>query len=280
MIINDVYAVYFSPTGSTEKVCLTLAETIAERLGAKVHTDDFTLPAARTEKRVYKPADLVVFAVPTYAGRIPNKILPFIRELFAVEGVAPVPAIAAVTFGNRSFDSSLAELRDELKSLGFAPLAGAAAACCHAFADIGTGRPDEEDIAAITSLASEAADFLRSVEKPADISDFTVEGRDTVEPYYKPLREDGQPAMFLKAKPLTSPDLCDKCGSCARVCPMGSISAEDPSDVPGICIKCQACVVKCPKKAKYFDDADFLSHKKYLETHYKRPAKTEIFKTF
>ena len=72
-------------------------------------------------------------------------------------------------------------------------------------------------------------------------------------------------------------DACDQCGICAKVCPMGSISAEDPSQVTGICIKCQACVKKCPQHAKYFDDAAFLSHVSMLEQNYTRRAETEVF---
>ena len=87
-------------------------------------------------------------------------------------------------------------------------------------------------------------------------------------PYYRPLRMDGEPAVFLKAKPKTDAGKCTNCGMCARVCSMGSIDSEDTSKVPGICIKCQACVARCPVGAKYFDDPDFLSHREMLETHY------------
>ena len=70
---------------------------------------------------------------------------------------------------------------------------------------------------------------------------------------------------------------CVDCGLCAAVCPMGSISAEDPSQVNGICIKCQACVKKCPTGAKYFDDAAFLSHVAMLEQNFTRPIQAEFF---
>ena len=53
---------------------------------------------------------------------------------------------------------------------------------------------------------------------------------------------DGQPAVFLKAKPKTDLSKCTKCGLCSTLCPMGSIDAADTSNITGICIKCQACV--------------------------------------
>ena len=92
------------------------------------------------------------------------------------------------------------------------------------------------------------------------------------EPYYVPLKVDGSPAKFLKAKPKTDASKCDQCGICYRVCPMSSISEDDYSDVVGICIKCQACIRKCPQGAKYFDDEDFLSHVAMVRENFTRRA--------
>ena len=83
--------------------------------------------------------------------------------------------------------------------------------------------------------------------------------------YYKPLKEDGTPARFLKAKPKTHLDHCYFCRLCVRSCPMGAID-DDCVTVSGVCIKCHACVRSCPEKAKYFDDPDFLSHVRMLES--------------
>ena len=79
------------------------------------------------------------------------------------------------------------------------------------------------------------------------------------------MKEDGTPARFLKAKPVTDMETCDGCGRCTAVCPMGSIDRTDPGLVSGICIKCQACILHCPRHAKYFTDEDFLSHVRMLE---------------
>ena len=47
MNIKTVWAVYFSGTGTTEKVATTLAKDLAERLGAGYDTYCFNLPQAR-----------------------------------------------------------------------------------------------------------------------------------------------------------------------------------------------------------------------------------------
>lgn len=96
-------------------------------------------------------------------------------------------------------------------------------------------------------------------------------------PYYVPKMENGEPAKFLPAKPKTDPAKCDRCGMCVRACPMGSINADDPSDVSGICIKCHACVNRCTKNAKYFDDPQLLSHIAMLQRDHADDKDNEFF---
>ena len=67
----------------------------------------FTLPKDQDTLHSFGPHTLVVFGMPTYAGRIPNKALPFVQKLFSGDPDRKTPAVALVTFGNRSYDSSL-----------------------------------------------------------------------------------------------------------------------------------------------------------------------------
>lgn len=271
--IKRIHAVYLSPTGNTAEVVNKTAKSIASRTGALFVSHDLTLPPARTTALEFPGNELVVCGVPTYAGRVPNKFLPFIQELIKGNGT---PVIPIVTFGNRSFDSSLLELANTLEENGFRPLAAAAVCCVHAFAGIGKGRPNKNDAADIKDFAARIASFILDDESVIPGSIDLGEPIE-VQPYYIPLKEDGTPAKFLKAKPETDTCKCSHCGICAEQCPMGSISFEDPTDVPGICIKCQACVKYCPQGAKRFTDKDFLSHKAMLERDHSRPAKNRFF---
>ncbi|HZK33648.1 MAG TPA: 4Fe-4S binding protein, partial [Tissierellaceae bacterium] len=79
-----------------------------------------------------------------------------------------------------------------------------------------------------------------------------------------------------KVEPKTSED-CIDCKICAQVCPMGSIDYVDVSKLIGICIKCGACIKKCPTNSKYFDDVDYLRHKKELEDELKIRKEPELF---
>lgn len=280
MKIKGITAVFFSPTGNTRKAVVEIADVIARREGIAVREIDFTLPEVREEVRKFEAGELVIFGTPVYAGRIPNKILPAVQTLFEGNGALAVPV---VTFGNRSFDNALIELRIELEQHGFHTVAGAAFVAEHVFSNkLAAGRPDEKDLELIRRFAGDVAEKIKSLEEgPLDgmaeiPAPAAVKGIEPVPAYYRPLQEDGSPANFLKAKPKTS-DSCNDCGICARVCPMGSISPEDYRTVTGICIKCQACVKSCPVHAKFFDDPVMLSHTRMLEQHYARPAENEVF---
>lgn len=275
-----VSAVFFSPTGNAGKITKAIAKVIAQREDVPLRTVDFTLPEMRDRKHRFAERDLVIFGTPVYAGRIPNKILPAVQTLFEGNGALAVPV---VTFGNRSYDNALIELRMELEQHGFHTIAGAAFVSEHVLSDkLAVGRPDMEDFQAICQFALDVTEKVDSIkEGPHDgmaaiPTPITVKGEDPIPGYYRPLQADGSPANFLKAKPKTTDD-CTDCGRCALVCPMGSISAEDFRTVTGVCIKCQACVKCCPVHAKYFDDPVMLSHIKMLEEHYSRKAENEIF---
>jgi 4Fe-4S ferredoxin, iron-sulfur binding domain protein len=270
--IKKIKAVFFSPTGNTQQAVELIAARLAQKFSVPVEVDDFTLPAAHVDTRTYSSEDVVVFGVPTYAGRIPNKVLPFVQTLFKGNQTR---AIAVVTFGNRSFDNSLSELASELEKNHFSVVAAGAVVCKHAFAEIGIGRPDTTDQERIAAFADTAFEKLQKSEKP--LPNASIKRNEALTAYYVPLGTDGKPVNFLKAKPVTDKAKCDNCGVCAAVCPMGSIDKNDVSLVPGICIKCQACIVKCHTKAKFFDDPLFLSHKAMLERNYTRAAVSEFF---
>ncbi|MCR5784473.1 MAG: EFR1 family ferrodoxin [Eubacterium sp.] len=275
MNIKKVKAVYFSPCKSTGKLTERIAFRVAKLLDVPAEIIDFTLPKARENKYLFKKDELAVFGLPTYAGRIPNKILPFVKEGFLAEST---PAICIVTYGNRSFDSSLTELLSETGNNGFKALALSAWPCRHVFSDkIAIGRPSEEDLKKADYFAERARDLIKKYKSADDIKSPSIPGKEEVLPYYSPKKDDGEPAVFLKAKPKTDSGKCINCGVCASVCPMGSVSYKNFSEVNGICIKCQACIKNCPEQAKYFDDEAFLSHVRMLENNFTAKKEPEIY---
>ncbi|MGN0203706.1 MAG: 4Fe-4S binding protein, partial [Coprococcus sp.] len=264
-MIKNVWAVYFSPSGSTEKVVRRVARAAAETLGIKTfQIYDWTLPGQREKELTFSEEDLVILASPTYAGRVPNKIMPFVRDSIKGGGAA---GVAVAAYGNRSYDDALMELYLLMKDNGFRMTGAGAVVCRHVMSEVlAAGRPSEEDLEEAAAFGRHIAD--KFLQNDAPFSNLMIPGNLPVGPYYKPLEEDGRPASFLKAKPQLNSEICDKCGVCASVCPMGSINPEDVEEVTGVCIKCHACVRKCPLHARYFSDPSLLSHIRMLENNY------------
>ena len=272
MEIRKVWTLCYSATGTTDKAVNTIGEELAAKLELPLERLSFTRPAERDREYTFSENDLVVVGTPTYAGKMPNKILPDFQSRLHGDGAL---AVAVVTFGNRSYDNSLAELCAVLEADGFHTVAAGAFVSQHAFTDeLAYGRPGWSDQMEMKEFARRISDKVKS---SRDISNPIQVPGDPAAPYYVPKGTDGQPAKFLKAKPKTNLAKCTNCGACARLCPMGAIDPKDVTNVPGTCIKCQRGVRKCTKGAKYFDDPAFLSHVAMLKQNFREPKENEVF---
>lgn len=269
MKVQRIRMIYFSATDTTKTVVRRIGNHLAQKWNLPVREDDFTLPAARETDIVCSADELAVVGVPVYAGRVPNKLLPYVRDCIKGNGT---PAVAVVLFGNRDYDDALIELRDVLGANGFCAIAGAAFVGEHSFSDIlAAGRPDEDDLQLADRFAQDIAEKLETMEQlPAQ--PVAVKGNIPFKPYYTPphARE------YLKVKPVLN-DNCTGCGLCASLCPTGAIDPQDVRQYRGACIKCGACIKKCPQHARYFDDEIYLSHKRTLEQNFMRRAQVELF---
>ena len=272
MHITKVWAVYFTGTGNTKTVACRVADAAAQVLNCPRSDYDFSLPAAREGQLSFSPSDLVVIGTPVYAGRVPNKLLPFLTEHITGNGALCVPV---VTFGNRNFDDGLMELVQLMRANGLSPVAAGAFVGEHSFSTtLGANRPNGEDLALADTLGKRAAEQV--LDGKTDLS-APVDGNDPIGPYYTPRDRAGNPINILKVKPKTDPGKCLNCGLCAQICTMGSIDPADVSNITGVCIKCCACVKRCPAGAKYYDDEGYLYHQHELEEMYARPAQTKLF---
>ena len=280
MKINKIWKIYFSATGTTEKVVCAIANQLVKcfnetEIEEAVYSEtfDFTLPSARNSFPEIAKNDLVVFGVPTYAGRVPNLLLKY---LDTIQGNGAL-AVPVVTFGNRAFDNALIELRNILENHGFKTIAAGAFVCEHSFSyTLAAGRPDENDIALAKNFAEAIYNKVSEIDLNLYKHEPVLVDGDENAGYYQPKTDEGTPIDIRKVKPKTDVN-CTKCGTCAKVCPMGSISFDDFSIVSGVCIKCCACIKRCPANAKYFDDPGYLYHKVQVERNFARPTENKIF---
>ena len=272
MKIEKIWTLCFSATGNTDRVVTLLGKELAAALGVPLEQIAFTRPVEREQVYTFTETDLVVVGSPTYAGKLPNKILPDFREKLRGNGAL---AVAAVTFGNRAYDNSLAELCAVLEGDGFHTVAAGAFVGRHAFTDeLAYGRPGWSDEFEMKGFAKRVSDKVKSftdIPTPIEVPGDPEAG------YYQPRDRKGTFIDMRKVKPVTG-SKCVNCGVCARVCPMGAIDLSHVTSVPGICIKCNACVKRCTKGAKYFDDKGYLYHKEELEAMYgDRRAENQVF---
>ena len=80
MTVKKVWAVYFSGTGTTKKTVDRIAHRLAEALGTDCEVYDYTLPAARRQELTIPSGDVAVVGCPTYAGRVPNLLMPYLHQ--------------------------------------------------------------------------------------------------------------------------------------------------------------------------------------------------------
>lgn len=126
--------------------------------------------------------DLLVVGMPVYSGRIPASALPALRK-FRGNGT---PAVVVCVYGNRDYDDALLELTDVVGENGFRVAAAAAFVAQHSiFPQVGTNRPDEEDIRRIAAFVRQ---FRRKIDSAADSASL----QEVVPPGGRPYKTPGK----------------------------------------------------------------------------------------
>lgn len=255
-----IVSVYFSPTKTTKKLVSAIAEEMSLAIGREVQEFPLTLPSERKEKLpVFSSDDILVIGVPVYAGRIPA----ILEETFKHLKGAGNPAVAVAVYGNRDYDDALLELSDILKERGFSAIGAGAFVGEHSLSDkVAGGRPDTDDLKKARAFGKSLCEKLKNGMGAA----FQVKGK---RPY-----KERPPAH--KCAPKTR-DNCTDCMVCAKNCPAGVISLENPRIIADGCLRCCACVKICPQGSKYFDDEMYVKFKGYLEQNCMNRKEPEIF---
>ena len=219
--MTHVTGAYFSPTGGTkralEAVC-SLFEGEAELL---------ELTGPNKKEKQFTPEDLLVLALPVYAGQHPA--VPGLLDGLKGDNT---PCVILATYGNRHYDDALAQMKREMGERGFRCVGAAAVITPHIFAPtLGVGRPDEADCAALEVFARKVLEKLSQPEW----AEAEVPGNPSPAP---------KPAVPVKKD--RDWDICLGCGFCAQVCPTGAMDPKTLLWADDKCISCMSCVAHCP----------------------------------
>lgn len=219
-----VFEFCFSPTGGTKKVADILMEpwTCEKRFVDLLHEP--IIMESITKQ------DICMFAVPSFGGRVPAIAIERIKMM---QGNGAMAILVAV-YGNRAYEDTLIELKDTIEAAGFVAKAAIAAVAQHSiFHQFASERPDEQDRKELQAFA----EMIRT--KIVTAGPLEVPGN-------HPYREfSGVP---LKPK---AGKACMSCGICAKECPAGAISLQDPKKTDKTkCISCMRCIAVCPSHAR------------------------------
>ena len=266
MEVKQVKLIYFSATGTTQKVLESIAEGIAIE---DVEHINLTLPEGAQQKIRPFSDELVIIGAPVYGGRLPVDAINRLKQLKASKTLA----VLIVVYGNRDFEDALLELKNLAIEIGFNPVAGGAFIGEHSFATkdvpIANGRPDSLDVQKAMDFGVKIKDKVEELESPDIQMDLEIPGR-------FPYEADG--ARPMAVAPVTQEDTCTVCGTCASVCPTAAISINGSVATKiELCIRCCACIKNCPTGARVMEDSMWKNIANWLNENCSARKEPQIF---
>ena len=226
MKINGVKAIYFSATGNTKRVIELFCKAFGEPAEYLDVTDNEEY-GCEIDK-----ITLAVIGVPSFGGRVPAIAAERIKNIRGNN----TPAFILTTYGNRSYDDTLTELRSIAENNGFVVAGAASIVSRHSIVtDIAADRPDSKDIKEIKDYAKEFKNKLLNSHNIIGIKNI---------PGNEKFRDFG--GVPFSPQPTKQ---CVSCGICAEKCPVGAIGKDYKADSKK-CIACMRCVPVCPNGAR------------------------------
>ncbi len=221
------YHILFSPTGGTKKV----ADLLMAGLSPECSLIDLCNPSMNDVSLTAE--DVAVISIPSYGGRVPCTVT---ERMTKIRGNG-ARAVLVCVYGNRAYDNTLAEMKDQAEKAGFCPIAAVAAIAEHSMVrQLAAGRPDGEDVAALETMAARIKAKLASGEKAL-----------VLVPGEIPAEKIGN---FGGRMAPGAVEGCCHCNICVEECPVRAIDGETLVADQGTCIGCMRCISVCPREAR------------------------------
>ena len=256
MEINNVYSIYFSPSGTTKKIVKRISSFFR-----KEKVSYHSLLSQRKVNQTLSPKELLIIGLPVFSGRIPSLCKELLKELHGMN----TPAIVIVSYGNRDYEDALIELKNTLETQGFNIIGAAAFIAQHSiFTDVAKSRPDKKDIEIIDSFSKKCFKYLDFY--PNNYKTLDIKGNI---PYRK--------ISKMPITPSTNKN-CNYCGICSEMCPVHAIDMNNPKNTnKQLCISCTACISVCPQHARKFSGLLYHFAAKKFSKKYKQRKEPEVF---
>ena len=256
MNLNRINVICFSPTRNSKRVAVAIARGVGVD-----NVEVIDLTSGVVEEKAIPESELAIIAVPVYGGRV----APLAMERLKTVRGSNTPAILIVTYGNRAYEKSLAELDGYAVKHGFKVIAAGTFIAEHSFSSaeypISGGRPDEADLEHAVTFGKQVRE---KVDKAAGIDGlYPVDVnriRRPKQPFFPLFRflrkviKMRKSGMSMQKTPLTDKETCIQCGVCVERCPNGAITkGEELYTDAERCIRCCACVKYCSQQARSYD---------------------------
>ena len=252
MNITSVTTVLFSPTGTSCKVAMA----VADGCQYESHVVDATLTTP--SNLLFNTNTLVIVAVPVYGGKVAPLAL---QRLETMQG-NNTPIVLIVVYGNRAYEEAAIQLDEFVRNRGFVPVAAGAFVGEHSYSTaqypIAVGRPDATDLNDARTWGKAIAKKLATMTtlQAVDVTRLKAPRSSllSILRFVLFVMKQRRNKSGVKPHVVVDEEKCKLCGKCAKLCPTGAIAPDDCLHTDtSRCIKCCACVKSCPKRARTLD---------------------------
>ena len=249
---KNLNLLYFSPTDGTKKV----VKEIAKGMNLEYRDFNITLPENRKDEICFDKNDIVIIGTPTYAGRFPKLLYPYVEKIKGNNSLA----VFVATYGNRDYEDSLLELKNIFEDNGFKTLAASTFVTEHSSTSkLATKRPNEKDLSIAYEFGEKIKAKLDNLNNLVELKYINVPGKF---PYVV------KNIPMVPMAPETN-DTCVNCGICAKHCPTSAIDFDNCKNIDeNKCIKCCSCIKRCPFNSKKIEHIAFKNMQNMLETNF------------